>query len=170
MMATYNLVQIAEFCGVSLPTVRAWVRRGCPYENKGGRGREWAFDTVSVFEWHKEQAALNAVGDISSLDIDEARRRKVAAEAALCELDLSKARGDVISLSEVGSVWLDIVSSARSRMLSIPAKMSNVIAPETDPQVIRDLLEAELEEALEELSRFDQGNITGGESGSQAAD
>lgn len=147
--------------GVSHPTVRAWVRRGCPVIQKARKGTEWQLDTVAVFEWQKEQTALNIAGDISGLDIDEAKRRKLAAEAALCELDLAKVRGDVISIKEVGDVWLDIVSASRSRMLSIPAKVAAMIAPITSPMKIRSLLEAEIEEALDELNRFDQGNDTG---------
>jgi len=169
-MAIVNQADLAELRNISLPTVRAWVRRGCPYKQKGARGKEWLFNTADVFEWREEQAALNAIGDTSSLDIDEAKRRKMAAEAALCELELSKARGDVVSLAEVGAVWLDIVSSARSRMLSIPAKMAAIIAPESDPMAIRALLEAELEESLDELSRFEQGDVTGGESSAESAD
>ncbi len=156
-MSIQNLSEIADTCGVTFPTIRAWVRKGMPTLREGGQGTTWQFDSATVFEWHKKQAAINAIGDVSRLDIDEARRRKLAAEAALCELDLSKARGDVISISEVGAVWLDIVSAARSRMLSIPAKMAAVIAPESDPMKIRELLETEIEESLDELSRFEQG-------------
>jgi phage terminase Nu1 subunit (DNA packaging protein) len=153
-MAIKNLGEIAEICGVSLPTVRAWVRRGCPYVEKGNKGKEWQFDTVGVIEWQKEQAALSAVGDVSTLDIEEARRRKLAAEAALSELDLSKARGELVSLEDVSTVWLEITTAARSQLLALPSKMAAIVAPLSDPAEIRTLLEAEIEEALEELSRF----------------
>ncbi len=154
-----NLGEVAALYGVHRNTISAWVRRGMPYLEKANRsaGREWAFDSAMVMEWREDQAAINAIGDVSSLDIDEARRRKLAAEAALAELDLSRVRGDSISISEVGAVWLDIVSASRSRMLSIPQKLAMLVASESDPMKIRSILEAEIEEALDELSRFEQG-------------
>lgn len=165
-----NLTEASAMSGVHRNTFMAWVRRGLPYIQKANRNRgvDWQFDSACVIEWREEQAALNAVGDITALDIDEARRRKVSAEAAICELNLSKARGDVISLAEVSVVWLDIVSAARSRLLSIPAKMAAILSPKSDPMEIRGLLEAEIEESLDELSRFEQGDVAGSDSDSQA--
>ena len=42
---------LADVFGVSLPTIDAWVRKGCPFVEKGGRGQEWQFNTAQVSKW-----------------------------------------------------------------------------------------------------------------------
>ena len=42
---------LAERLGVSLPAVDGWVRRGCPIEKRGGRGRAAEFDLSKVTSW-----------------------------------------------------------------------------------------------------------------------
>ena len=79
-MAQVNRAELAEILGVSLPTITSKVSKGMPFEQRGGRGREWTFDTAAVFEWEKEQAIINATGDLSSVTDDELKRRKLAAE------------------------------------------------------------------------------------------
>ncbi|MCP5197671.1 MAG: DUF1441 family protein [Gammaproteobacteria bacterium] len=46
-----NKALVAEFFGVAVPSVDAWVRRGCPYVQRGERGRPWIFDLLQVAEW-----------------------------------------------------------------------------------------------------------------------
>lgn len=46
-----NRKQLAEEHGVSLPTVDGWVRRGCPIESPGARGRAAEFDASKVSIW-----------------------------------------------------------------------------------------------------------------------
>lgn len=51
-----NKHEVAAFFEVSLPTVDAWLRKGMPYEQKGGKGKPWIFDLRKVNEW---RAATN---------------------------------------------------------------------------------------------------------------
>jgi phage terminase Nu1 subunit (DNA packaging protein) len=131
-----------------------------PFLEKADRktGKEWEFDSVAVAEWREGRAAVNAAGNTEALDIEEAKRRKLASEAALSELELSKARGEVVPFSEVSKSWLSIVTAVRSRLLSIPTKLAMVVAPETDPVKIKLTLESEIAEALDELSRYNTGS------------
>ncbi|AHF03424.1 terminase [Marichromatium purpuratum 984] len=46
-----NKAQVAEFFEVSVPTVDAWLRRGCPVVERGGRGRQWRIDLLEVARW-----------------------------------------------------------------------------------------------------------------------
>ncbi len=54
-----NRRELADICGVSLPTVGAYVRRGCPYVSRADRdkGIPWQFNTYLVIEWLKKDAA-----------------------------------------------------------------------------------------------------------------
>ncbi|MCC5810046.1 MAG: DUF1441 family protein [Ectothiorhodospiraceae bacterium] len=46
-----NKAEVAEFFGVSLPTVDSWIRRGCPVVQTGRRGVSWVLDLRAVAEW-----------------------------------------------------------------------------------------------------------------------
>jgi terminase small subunit / prophage DNA-packing protein len=47
-----NKAEVAEWFGVSVPTVDAWIRRGCPHLQRGNRGLSWIFDIKAVAEWY----------------------------------------------------------------------------------------------------------------------
>jgi terminase small subunit / prophage DNA-packing protein len=143
---------LARFFDVALPTVTSWVRKGCPYVEKGSKSKAWIFDTAAVAGWREEQAAQNAVGDTASLDIEEARRRKLAAEAAMVELDLAKRRGEVIEIEEVAGVVGDDYANVRAKLLSLPTKLAPQLIGIEDPAECKALIERGVSEALEELT------------------
>jgi len=41
----------AEICGVSLPTIEAWSRRGAPVISRGGDGKPWVIDCLELLRW-----------------------------------------------------------------------------------------------------------------------
>lgn len=51
MVELVNRQQVASHCEVSLPTVDAWVRKGCPFVTRGSKGTEWQFDLAAVEKW-----------------------------------------------------------------------------------------------------------------------
>ena len=46
-----NKLQVSEFFNVSFKTVDLWVRRGCPFVERGGTNSPWVFDLLAVAEW-----------------------------------------------------------------------------------------------------------------------
>ena len=46
-----NKAEAAEFFGVSLPTINAWIARGAPVLQKGSRGIPWVLDILALAEW-----------------------------------------------------------------------------------------------------------------------
>lgn len=147
-----NLAELADINGVSLPTARSWPRRGCPYVQKGGAGREWQFNTADVAQWREEQAALAAVGDTSTLDIEEARRRKTAAEAAMVELDLAKRRGELVEIESIADIVGEEYTRLRARLLALPVKMAPMMETAASLQERRETIENAITECLAELS------------------
>jgi len=82
----------------------------------------------------------------------EARRRKEVALATKAELEVARLRGDLISLSEAEQAYLDLIVSARANLETIPARLSHRLVGLTDAAAIRDILAAEIETALRDLS------------------
>jgi phage terminase Nu1 subunit (DNA packaging protein) len=150
-----NRSDLASVFGVSLPTINAWVKRGCPVVQRGRKGKPWEFDTADVANWREQQAAEAAVGDTSKLDIDEAKRRKEAADAALKELELARLRNEVVSVSLIADVIGDQFSTCRARLLALPAKAAPLVIGHEDLSQVRDILEQQVRDALAELSGYD---------------
>ncbi|MFD2112034.1 DUF1441 family protein [Thiorhodococcus fuscus] len=46
-----NKAELAEAFGKSVVSVDHWLRRGCPYVQRGERGRAWVFNIIDVAEW-----------------------------------------------------------------------------------------------------------------------
>ncbi len=47
---------LAKAFGVSLTTIGAWIRKGCPYVEDGGNGKPWKFRLSDVAHWREHKA------------------------------------------------------------------------------------------------------------------
>ena len=86
---------------------------------------------------------------------DEARTRKVNAEAEIAELELQKIHGTLVIAEEVVSAWNDVLGALKAKLLAIPAKGAPVLSTETKTGACQSILEDLVHEALEELSNYD---------------
>jgi phage terminase Nu1 subunit (DNA packaging protein) len=167
MTQTYSLKELSGLLGVHRNTVAKWLDQGCPFVEKADRasGKEWALSLPDVVEWNKTKAVEAAAGDTSKLDVDESRRRKLAAEAAIAELDLAERRGHVVRVDVVMQVIGEQLSTCRARLLALPTKAAPLMVPLDDMLECRDVLDSLVREALDELTGYD-----GGGSGATAPD
>ncbi len=145
---------LAVVFGVALPTVDSWVRSGCPFVVRGGRGKEWQFNTADVSSWLKEKAREEAVGD-GPVDIDEARLRKLAAEAEMAELELAKAKGEVASIRDFERVEASKNTIIRQNIMNVPGRAVLQLLGCTDEIEFKEKLRAELFLALETAAKSD---------------
>ncbi len=82
----------------------------------------------------------------------QAKAMRESAEAQMAGLKLAERRGDLIRVDAVRSALATCFSSVRDRLLQIPARLSSVIAAESDPVKIRAMLEDELCASLAQLT------------------
>ena len=85
---------------------------------------------------------------------DEARTRKVNAEAEIAELELAKIRGTLCMTSDVVAAWESVLHACKAKFLALPTKVAPILATETDVVVAKDHLENAIREALAELSNY----------------
>jgi hypothetical protein len=95
------------------------------------------------------------------VDADDARTRKLAAEAEIAEMQRDKMRGELVDISSVESVVAEEYAAVRSKLLALPGKLAPMVAIEADEIACRDLIERGVTEALDELAR-DAGEIAAG--------
>lgn len=143
--------ELAEIWGKNPATIRAWVRAGCPIIKKGRGGARSEYNTADVAAWREQQAALGAGGDLNAMDIDEARRRKTAAEAALAELELAIKKGRYVEIEEVGSAVAEEYAEVRAKLLSLPSDMADSLQHLTVAET-QEALAAKISEILHVLS------------------
>ena len=93
--------------------------------------------------------------DTEYLTYDEARTRKVAAEAAIAELELAKVRNELALVGDVVKAWDDVLSAMKAKLLALPTKMGPILAAETDAVLIQKKLEEQLRDCLDELANYD---------------
>lgn len=140
---------LADVFGVSLPTIDAWVRKGCPFVEKGGRGQEWQFNTAHVSKWLRDRDVEEATGGIPD-DMDELKLRKQKAETELAELELAQKKGEVALISEFERIWAMSMGQLRQNILGVPQRAVLQLLGETDEMAFKEKLRAEIVLALEQ--------------------
>lgn len=81
-----------------------------------------------------------------------AKRRREAAEASIAELRHAELRGLLVRVDKVRAEQSRLAASMREAFLQLPARLSLVIAAETDAAKVHDLLDAELRHVLAMLA------------------
>lgn len=147
-----NRAEISEALQVDLNTVDKWRRRGCPHKKKG---RTVAFKLHEVITWLMEREREATTAATGAIDLDEARKRKTAAEAGLAELALKRETGEVVSIDVIAKTVGKEYAACRARLLAIPAKLAPLLRNATNARECRSLLEGAICEALDELSSGD---------------
>jgi phage terminase Nu1 subunit (DNA packaging protein) len=116
-----------------------------------GRGRAGSkYETQDVITWMQTRQVENLIGD--KIDIEEAKRRKMAAEASLAEVELETVQGKLIPADQIEKEWSELIMNCRAKLLSIPSKVSPEIFAADDLTTVKVLLKQALQEALNELS------------------
>ena len=96
---------------------------------------------------------LPAPGDFGDEDFQMARTRREIAEANLAEMREAELEGKLIRVEAIRAAWAKRISATRDALLQLPHRLAPVLAAETEMERVSHLLDAELRQALTELSR-----------------
>ena len=88
------------------------------------------------------------------IPIEVARARKIAAEAALTEMELAKARREYVAIKEVEKFWTDVLGAARAKLLAMPTTLAAILAPERETKICQQVIENNVHEVLTELATY----------------
>lgn len=147
-----NRSGLSEVFGVSLPTIDEWVRRGCPVVERGGRGRQWQFNTARVRSWREEVVREEATG-VQVVPADELKRRKLEAETEMAELDLERARDLVAPIEQIERAMAKAFGEVRANMRNVlPSRLARRLVGETSETRIKAAVLEEVDLALEALA------------------
>lgn len=98
-------------------------------------------------------------GDDADLQRERALLTKAQREKA--ELELAALKGEMHRGEDVMAVWTENVANCRARLLAIPAKSAPSLFAARSVGEIQEQLKAAVYEALDELSEYSKGRISG---------
>jgi phage terminase Nu1 subunit (DNA packaging protein) len=132
----------AEFFGVSVQALDGWFLRGAPAGEKVGRNL--MLDLSALARWR--------IGQESGSELEVERTRLTKAQADKTEMESAELAGVLVRVGEVAEYWARSSSAVRARLLSMPAKIGPRARVATNDQEAAAIVEAEVIEALQELS------------------
>ena len=141
----WSISALAVEFGLDRRTVAQRLMSIEPTETKGRAKRYVLHDAAKAII-----GQIAVTGDI--LSYDEARARKMAAEAELAEIELQKERGDVLSVETINEVNNEICGNFRAKLLALPAKSAPDIFASSNVKEAKGILRKSVNDILEELS------------------
>jgi hypothetical protein len=140
----YTATRLAAELGLDGRRLRDILTRVTPIEVKG-RSKFYLLRDVVPH-------VAKYIGAPDVIDLNVERARKMKAEAELAEIDLARQRGETIKVDAAAIVWGEVLSVAKSRLLSVPAKLAPIVAVEDSPAICKALIEEQVFEVLDELA------------------
>jgi len=118
------------------------------------RGRyELLFNVRAYVKYLRQQARLD---DTSESKYIMLRNQKMAAEAEMSELRLRLFKNTLHRAEDVEFIMTNMLTAFKSRVLAIPAKISRLLIGARTFQAIYETIMTAIEEALRELSGYNQ--------------
>lgn len=113
-----NKGELAQFFDVSPQAIDGWIRRGCPFVEKGRPGQPWVFDALDVARWRfGEKAESNALIDPDLLPPQD---RKAWYESEVKRRELQLKDRELIPASEVEHYVARAFSTLAQGLRSVP--------------------------------------------------
>jgi phage terminase Nu1 subunit (DNA packaging protein) len=147
-----NRAELAAICGVSLPTIDAWVDKGCPFVDRGSKGREWRFDTAAVLQWRIARSVEDAISgyedDSGNVSREEADRRRALATAITAEVAADEALDVVVRRHDVQADVAAFCLVLKSGLSNAASKIASRSASIASAPEIEELCQSEFNRAL----------------------
>lgn len=141
-----NKAGCAEFFDVSMPTVDAWIRRGMPIVQKGGKGVSWQIDLLAAAQWRFGVQASGGSIDPESL---EPMQRRAWYEGETKRRELQVRDRELIPAADVERVVATAFAALASDIQSIPDNLERRSGISSD---VAEAVEAALYEAMDAMA------------------
>lgn len=159
---TISQKNMAAALEVSAALVSDYVRRGMPLESVE-LARAWRAENVRVRAGADRSALSSSSSVPGTPDYYTSRAVREAEEARLSQLKRMELEGGLIRLDAVRTVAAGVLASTREALLQIPARMATVLAAESCPVRVHQLIETEIHQALAHLAALPT-RVVGGKS------
>lgn len=161
-MASAN--QIAKTLGVSHVAILKAVKAGSIKPASNG---QLTLDLVRNSEWYRNRQGKASpkkpeppepVDEFANVDKIDLEKKLIAERTEALRLDNEERKKNLLRADEVRGAMEAIISTTRSHLLLLPAKLSHKVSALTDPAECQAVIDAEIKAALKALSetKFDE--------------
>lgn len=141
-----NRNKLAAILGYDVKTIDRMVRDGMPYLSRPANGKSsWVFDTAAVLSWMTRDDLTERT--------KAAKLRLMQAKAGLKWLEYGQALGFLVSIDDIRPKFEESMQMTKSRLLAMPGRLEQVLAVESDPDVIEKILQDEIDDIFEHAGR-----------------
>ncbi len=138
--------------GISESQLERLFQQGMPHEKKG---RKVMIPMPAGRVWYHEYLVNKGKKEAAPKDIDDAKLRKMAAEAELAELELSRERDELMTADDFFKEVGDSFSRVRAKLLNLAPRLAGAAFGATTIQECQAKIGPLIDEVIEELR---QGN------------
>lgn len=155
---TASKAAAAAWFEVSLPTVDAWLRRGCPVVTQGSNGKPYELDLLAVAEWYFTDQKV-----VGGTDPDDLRPqdRKAWFDSEKTRLAIAERCRELIPVVEVEEVMATAFAAIAQGLRAIPDNVERRLGVE--PSVageIEKIIDAEMDALADRLSVLEAADQT----------
>lgn len=129
-----NKAEVAEFFQTHISTVDAWLRRDCPYIQRGGRGVPWKFDLLEVARWRFGGTADNSEDDPEKMSAKERldwyrgnREKRLDALEDDAVVDAEEARTEMANILKNTMLMLDTLTEVAERQAKLSSEQAQAV-------------------------------------------
>ena len=115
-MPTYPAATMAKLLLLTPRRLQQLVTEGVV--PKVERGRYELAPVIQAYIHYLRERTLP--GTMNVVSLDEARQRKLSADARLAEIEVAKAESAVVNVEVIEKGWTDLVHAVRGRLLALP--------------------------------------------------
>ncbi|MBO4169534.1 terminase small subunit [Cereibacter azotoformans] len=160
--ATVSIRDAAALFGVTAQAVRDWIERGCPHNpGRAGRGNGTTVSMPAAIAWRIADQAGNGgqaqVGDDGQVYNEGlAKAADWHYRAIRRQADARRELGQLVPVDLVADAVEEDYQRVRSRLSSVPGRVSVQAAAETDASIVRTMIARAINDALSNLSSGDE--------------
>lgn len=147
---------LGEWLDASDRTVRELAEKGIAVRTK--RGRYDLKQSVINHMRHLREVSAGRGGEKQILDLTAERARLAKEQADAQEMKNAQLRGDLLHVDDVVRNWQDIIRKATSAILAVPDRIAH---RHSIPADLREALDREIRETLNDLSNDEEGAPSG---------
>lgn len=138
--------------GMSAQAVEKAFANGAPYVSKGTRKEGWKINTAAFESWRREELR-NSIkpDDPNKVSFDDAKTRKMLADAVAKERDNALKRRELVTIDEAIMVAQEESSIIRAHLMVLPGRLAIPAAAESDPSIVEQMVMDEVNVALSNI-------------------
>ena len=134
--------EYARYRGVTPIYISRWIERD-KVPTKDGKLEVEVADRY----WHKRPQSRQ-----KKIDFDEARTKKMEADARLAEMSADTMASQLVETSSVVETWERSFAKIKTKITALPNKMGPILAVQDDPKICTNQLKNAINKILNELA------------------